>query len=68
MHIRPQGEPTYGYMKCYACDKLFLSFFLIIDESTTSTMKQHLIVYCCYLSLKGKGVATVSFLANQFYS
>lgn len=34
----------------------------MINESTNQTMDQHLIVYYCYLNLKGKEVATVSFV------
>ena len=34
----------------------------MINESTNQTMDQHLIVYYCYLNLKGKEVASASFV------
>lgn len=34
----------------------------MIDASTNQTVEQHSIVYCCYLSMTGKGAPTISFV------
>ena len=37
-------------------------FFRMINESTDWTMEQHLMFYCCSLTLKGKRATTISFV------
>ena len=41
---------------------LIFLFFCMTNESTDRTMEQHLMVYCCYLNLRGKGATTISFV------
>ena len=40
----------------------FLGFSLMIDESTDMTLKQHLIMYVCYLTGQGSEVSVTQFV------